>query len=83
MRFVDMASGFQASITVCNLTSKRDEQVDGKSAMEMMLLEATQGCVLRIQARGVDAQQAVDRLAVLIESSFNMDSHQGSSPTGE
>jgi phosphotransferase system HPr (HPr) family protein len=69
MRFVDLASTFQAGVTVVNIT-RDGETVDGKSAMHMMLLEATQGCVLRIEARGEDAREAVDALASLVKAGF-------------
>ncbi len=69
MRFVDVAKQFSCEVSVCN-TSKGTETVDGKSAMEMMLLEATQGSVLRITARGADAEQAAEALAELVRSSF-------------
>lgn len=72
MRFVDLANQFRADVVVINIT-RGDERVDGKSAMQMMLLEATQGCVLRIRATGDDAQAAVDALAALVEASFNME----------
>jgi phosphotransferase system HPr (HPr) family protein len=75
MRFVDLASRFEAAVTVRNV-SGADETVDGKSAMHMMLLEATRGSVLRIEARGADAQEAVEALAALVGSGFQ-ESHQG------
>jgi phosphocarrier protein HPr len=62
MRFVDIASTFQARVWVQNVTLKT-EKVDGKSAMHMMLLEATPGSILRIEAEGADAEEAVRRLA--------------------
>lgn len=71
MKFVDLAGRFSASVTVSNI-SRGGELVDGKSAMEMMLLEATQGCVLRIEARGDDAEAAAEALAALIRDSFGM-----------
>ncbi|MHC4696406.1 MAG: HPr family phosphocarrier protein [Planctomycetota bacterium] len=78
MMFVDLATQHDATVSVRNLT--RDTQVvDGKSAMEMMLLEATQGCVLRIEARGADARKAVDALATLVEAGFKPESRQCSS----
>lgn len=70
MRFVDVASTFSASISVFN-QSGRNERVDGKSAMEMMLLEAVQGSVLRIEAKGCDARSAVEALSSLVESGFS------------
>lgn len=66
MRFVDLASQFQSSIEVC----KGNKSVDGKSPMEMMLLEATKGTVLKLRAQGVDSQSAVAALAELINSRF-------------
>jgi phosphotransferase system HPr (HPr) family protein len=70
MRFVDVASTFSASVNVTNL-SGRNERVDGKSAMEMMLLEAVQGSVLRIEANGDDAKPAIEALSSLVESGFS------------
>jgi phosphocarrier protein HPr len=67
MRFVDLASGFESEISVMNI-SRRGEKLDGKSPMQMMLLEATEGSVLRIEAEGSDEQQAVDLLAAFIDS---------------
>ena len=66
MRFVDLASTFSSSVRVTNVT-RSTEPVDGKSAMQMMLLEATQGSVLRVEARGEDAQRAIEALGDLIE----------------
>ena len=71
MRFVDLASKYRASVTVANI-SRRGEMVDGKSAMHMLLLEATQGNVLRIEATGEDATATADALVALVEASFHM-----------
>ncbi len=78
MMFVDLASQHDSAVSVRNLTRDSDV-VDGKSAMQMMLLEATQGCVLRIEARGTDAREAVDALAALVEAGFKPKSRQCSS----
>jgi len=67
MRFVDLASKYQSRITVANI-SRRAERLDGKSAMQLMLLEATQGNTLRIEAEGADAMQAAEALAAFIEA---------------
>ncbi len=77
MAFVDRASRSRSRVTVVNITRK-GETVDGKSAMQMMILEATQGCVLRIGAKGVDARETVDALAALVEAGFKTDSPQPS-----
>jgi len=66
MRFVDLASQFNAQIRV----RKGNRVVDGKNPMEMMLLEATQGTVLHIEAEGSDAEPALEALAGLVESGF-------------
>ncbi len=66
MRFVDLASQFASSIRV----RKGDLDVDGKSPMEMMLLEAVQGTVLKLVAKGRDAAAALEALAGLVENKF-------------
>ena len=66
MRFVDLANQFQSRIGV-----KKGKRVsDGKNPMELMLLEATRGTELEIQADGPDAADAVDALAALLKSGF-------------
>ncbi|MGB2987746.1 MAG: HPr family phosphocarrier protein [Phycisphaerae bacterium] len=75
MHFVDLASKYRSAVSVMNI-SRSQEKIDGKSAMQMMLLEATQGCVLRIVAHGEDARDAVDALATLVSAGFNVDSLQ-------
>jgi phosphocarrier protein len=66
MRFVDLAAQFQAEVWV----KKGSRLVDGKNPMEMMLLEATKGSELEIQAEGTDAAPAVEALVKLVESGF-------------
>ena len=72
MRFVDLASQYRSTVAVTNI-SRHSETVDGKSAMEMMLLEATKGCVLRIEVRGEDAHEAAEALATLVKAGFGVD----------
>lgn len=69
MQFVDLANSFAAAVTVRRLTDPPAE-ADGKSVMQMIILEAAQGTPLRIEADGEDAQRAVDELAGLFESKF-------------
>ncbi|MFQ5411607.1 MAG: HPr family phosphocarrier protein [Phycisphaerae bacterium] len=66
MRFVDVASRFGSAVRV----RKDDLDVDGKSPMEMMLLEAVQGTTLRVLAIGEDAEEAVRDLAELVKNKF-------------
>jgi phosphocarrier protein len=67
MQFVDLASRFQASIRV----TKGEQVVDGKSPMEIMLLEAVCGTQLRLSAHGPDAREAIEALAALVAAGFD------------
>lgn len=58
--------------------SRRGEKLDGKSPMQMMLLEATEGSILRIDAQGPDEQAAVEVLAGFINSGCAVDFPTGS-----
>lgn len=66
MTFVDTASSFQSNITVV----KAGQTVDGKSIMQLMMLAATEGTELTIQAEGKDADEAINALKELVESRF-------------
>jgi phosphotransferase system HPr (HPr) family protein len=79
MRFVDLASKYQSKITVANI-SRRGEKLDGKSAMQLMLLEATQGNTLRIEAEGTDAPDAAGALAAFVEAGFPSDASTDPEP---
>ncbi|HEX3357801.1 MAG TPA: HPr family phosphocarrier protein [Tepidisphaeraceae bacterium] len=69
MQFVDLANQFASEIRVIK---PGDEPVtaDGKSVMQMIVLEAIEGTTLKIEADGSDAQDAVNKLAELFESKF-------------
>ena len=54
MSFVDTAAGFTSRVQV----KKGSQSVDGKSIMQMMMLAATQGTQLEIEAQGPDAAAA-------------------------
>ncbi len=71
MKFVDLAQTFTAEIKVRSLETS--ETVNGKSAMELMLLCATHGTVLEVQASGADAADAIDALAALVHEQFRLD----------
>lgn len=65
-KFVQMASGFQADVTV-----ERDGiKVGGTSIMGLMMLAASPGCLIRITAKGPEARQALDSLEALVGSRF-------------
>jgi phosphotransferase system HPr (HPr) family protein len=60
--FAKLASTFGSTITVI----KDDRRVNGKSALDLMLLAAEHGTELTLEADGPDAQQALDALADLL-----------------
>jgi phosphocarrier protein len=65
-RFVQAAGRFAAQIRV----TRDGRTVDGKSLMGVLLLAASKGSTLRIEAEGADAGPAVDALAALVASGF-------------
>jgi phosphocarrier protein HPr len=69
MQFVDLANTFASNVTV-KKPGVDPVEADGKSVMQMIVLEATQGTPLRIEAEGEDAEQAVAKLAELFEKKF-------------
>ena len=69
MQFVDLANQFQSRITVIK-GGEEPGEADGKSVMQMIILAATEGTPLQIDAEGSDAETAVKKLAELFESKF-------------
>jgi phosphotransferase system HPr (HPr) family protein len=69
MQFVDVASQFSSDITVHKL-GEEPASADGKSVMQMIILAATEGTPMRIEANGEDAETAVVKLAELFETKF-------------
>lgn len=69
MQFVDAASQFSSKITV-HRGGDDPVEADGKSVMQMIVLEATKGTPLKIEAEGEDAEEAVKTLVELVESKF-------------
>lgn len=67
MAFVDVANGFASDIRV----NKGEQDVDGKSIMQMMMLAATQGTKLVVRAKGTDADAALAALAELVDRKFD------------
>jgi len=68
MLFAEIAGKFAATITVAHQDS---EPVDAKSIMQLMMLAATEGTVLTIDAQGDDADSAISELVDLVSSGFN------------
>ena len=69
MRFVDLANQFKSQVRVKALSDEPIE-ADGKSIMEMMMLAAVPGTLMRITASGDDADSAVDKLCELVANKF-------------
>ena len=69
MQFVDLANQFKSDIKVTKFGEEPGE-ADGKSVMEMIILAATEGTKMRIDAEGEDAEDAVAKLAELFELKF-------------
>ena len=69
MQFVDLANQFKSEIKVVK-GGEEPGEADGKSVMQMIILAATQGTPMRIEADGEDAEEAVKKLVELFESKF-------------
>ena len=63
MQFVDLANRFECDITASN----GENDVDGKSIMQMSMFAATCGTKIKIRAEGVDARAAIEALRELVE----------------
>jgi phosphocarrier protein len=63
-RFAQLARGFNAEIRVWHEGS----EADGKSLLDLLCLAAGQGMVLELEARGHDAEQAIDALVAVLAS---------------
>ena len=72
MQFVDVANGFKSDIKVIKFGEEPGE-ADGKSVMQMIILAATQGTPMKIEANGEDAEEAVSKLAELFNEKFGED----------
>ncbi|MBC7505050.1 MAG: HPr family phosphocarrier protein [Sandarakinorhabdus sp.] len=68
-KFVTMASGFDAEVTV----SHDGNSVTGTSIMGLMMLAAAMGEVIEISATGPEAEAAVAKLSGLVIDKFGED----------
>jgi phosphocarrier protein HPr len=66
-RFVTLAERFGASVDVL----KDGQTVPARSIMGLMMLGASRGCEIELQAEGWDAKEALDALAALVEAGFD------------
>ena len=69
MSFVEIAMAVPCAVFV----KKGDQQVDGKSIMQMMMLAATKGTQLEIIAEGEGCEAAVKELKQLVDGKFGED----------
>jgi phosphocarrier protein len=65
-KFVTTASEFNADIKVI----KEDRAVNGKSIMGVMMLAASKGTAIKVQADGDDAESALASIEALINNYF-------------
>jgi phosphocarrier protein len=68
-KIVEAAARFQSHITV----SKDGQAVDARSIMGLMMLAASEGCEVAIEAKGPDAKVALAAMVALIEAKFGED----------
>jgi len=68
-KFVNLASQLDATIEV----EKDGSRVCGTSIMGLMMLGAAMGDTITIHVDGLHAEQALERLAELVESRFGED----------
>lgn len=71
MSFVELASGFDADVTLRRTDGEVEEPVDGKSIMQLMMLAATKGTEIEIETNGEDAQEACDALCEFVRNGFD------------
>lgn len=65
-KFTQTASQFKSEVWV----EKNGRRVNAKSIMGVMMLAASQGTIIQIEATGEDEQAAVDALKALINNYF-------------
>jgi len=66
-KLINTTSRFSSDIHLI----KEGREVDGKSIMAVMMLAASQGTQLTIQAQGDDAEQALSAIEELINNRFD------------
>jgi phosphocarrier protein len=77
-KFVKLAGQFQADIRVFH----NGKEINGKSILDLTLLAAECGTQLTLEARGADAEAAIEALARLVTSEFKDDETVPEKETG-
>lgn len=65
-KFVQLAETFKAEISV----TKGEQTVGGTSIMGLMMLAAAPGCEILVDARGPDADAALEAVCKLVSDGF-------------
>ncbi|MTW20244.1 HPr family phosphocarrier protein [Allochromatium palmeri] len=65
-KLVQCANRFESEITV----ERRGQSVNGKSIMGVMMLAASQGTTVMVEAAGADEQEAMAAIEQLIQDRF-------------
>lgn len=68
-QIVQLAQRFTSEL----LIRKGDRTVDGKSMLDLLTLAAEHGSVLVLEARGVDAAEALQAIAAMFDRNFAAD----------
>jgi phosphocarrier protein len=66
-KFVKTAAGYDAEVRV----TKDGQTVDARSIMGLMMLAASPGCSIDIEAEGPQAEEAVAALVALVTARFD------------
>lgn len=69
MQLSDLANQFKSNIII-KKAGEDPFDADGKSVMQLMILAATEGTELTVEAEGEDAEEAVARIAELVAAKF-------------
>ncbi len=68
-KIVEAAARFQSRISI----SKDGQKVDARSIMGLMMLAASEGCEIAIEAEGPDAATALAAIVALTQAKFGED----------
>jgi phosphocarrier protein len=66
-QLVQLAANYASDLTI----AREDQEVNGKSIMGLMMLAASQGMTIDVEATGDDAEAMLDAIEGLIEARFN------------
>ncbi len=66
-QLVQLAASFQSEINI----AREGQTVNGKSIMGLMMLAASQGATIEVEAVGEDAEAVLEAIEGLIEARFN------------